>query len=333
MSGDLATQPIFPGLADGDGAYESFYLKACSPREPLGIWIRYTVHKRPGRSAKGSLWATLFDARESSPLAVKETSTDLGTGLDHYIRIGESRLGRSGAVGKAAAPGREASWQLTCEGAEPPFFHLSRDVLYRAPVPRTKLVSTHPDVRWSGSATVCGRTVELDGWRGMVGHNWGTQHAERWIWLHGAGFDGDESAWFDAALGRIKLGPWTTPWIGNACLSLGGVRIRLGGPAKTPGTRVAEHSDGCTFTIPGKGATVEGRVTAPRRAFVGWVYADPDGSEHHTVNCSVSDLTLTLTRRGRPPLILELEGGAAYELGMRERDHGIEIQPVPDGAT
>ena len=24
-------------------------------------------------------------------------------------------------------------------------------------------------------------------------------------------------------------------------------------------------------------------------------------------------------------------GGAAYELGMRERDHGIEIQPHPDG--
>jgi hypothetical protein len=23
--------------------------------------------------------------------------------------------------------------------------------------------------------------------------------------------------------------------------------------------------------------------------------------------------------------------GAAYELGMRERDHGIEIQPYPDG--
>jgi hypothetical protein len=26
-----------------------------------------------------------------------------------------------------------------------------------------------------------------------------------------------------------------------------------------------------------------------------------------------------------------VEGAAAYELGMRERDHGIPIQPFPDG--
>ena len=43
------------------GHYESFYLKACHPAEPLGVWIRYTVHKRPGEPPNGSLWFTLFD--------------------------------------------------------------------------------------------------------------------------------------------------------------------------------------------------------------------------------------------------------------------------------
>ena len=28
---------------------------------------------------------------------------------------------------------------------------------------------------------------------------------------------------------------------------------------------------------------------------------------------------------------LTVAGGAAYELGMRERDHGMAIQPFPDG--
>ena len=28
---------------------------------------------------------------------------------------------------------------------------------------------------------------------------------------------------------------------------------------------------------------------------------------------------------------LRVDGGATYELGMRERDHGIPIQPYPDG--
>jgi hypothetical protein len=76
---------------------------------------------------------------------------------------------------------------------------------------------------------------------------------------------------------------------------------------------------------------VQGSVGAERKDFVGWVYADPDGSEHNTVNCSISDMTLSVSRPGERPLSLQLAGGAAYELGMRERDHGMPIQPFPDG--
>jgi hypothetical protein len=36
-------------------------------------------------------------------------------------------------------------------------------------------------------------------------------------------------------------------------------------------------------------------------------------------------------RPGRDPLELACAGGAAYELGMRERDHGVPLQPYPDG--
>jgi hypothetical protein len=72
-------------------------------------------------------------------------------------------------------------------------------------------------------------------------------------------------------------------------------------------------------------------VSAPRERFVGWVYADPDGSEHHTVNCSIADMRLQVSRRGGAASELVVEGGAAYELGMRERDHGMAIRPDPDG--
>jgi hypothetical protein len=61
------------------------------------------------------------------------------------------------------------------------------------------------------------------------------------------------------------------------------------------------------------------------------VYADPDGSEHHAVNCSIADMRLRVSRRGGAATELVVSSGAAYELGMRERDHGIAIQPFPDG--
>jgi hypothetical protein len=96
-------------------------------------------------------------------------------------------------------------------------------------------------------------------------------------------------------------------------------------------TSIGAEPTSCEFTLPGDDIVVRGRVSAPQKDFVGWVYADPKGPEHNTVNCSVSDLELTVERPAAPPRQLELSGGAAYEFGMRETDHGIPIQPYPDG--
>jgi hypothetical protein len=325
----------FPSLPLSAGHYESFYVKASHPVDPLSIWIRYTVHKRPGAAPTGSLWFTLFDAREAGPWAVKQTTAEVGAAVGEYIHVGDARFAPGRVAGSASAEAagerRAASWEIAYESAEPPLRHLPRDLMYRAPLPRTKLLSPYPDARFSGRVTAAGREVDITGWRGMIGHNWGAQHAERWIWLHGAGFDGHEDAWIDVALGRIAIGPWTTPWIANGVLSLDGARHRLGGLAATRRTEVDERPDGATLTLPGREITVQGRVGSERDRFVGWTYADPDGSEHETVNCSIADLVLTVSRPAQPPLTLQLSGGAAYELGMRERDHGMAIQPFPDG--
>jgi hypothetical protein len=207
--------------------------------------------------------------------------------------------------------------------------------MYNAPVPRTKLVTPYPAARFSGTVSFGDRTVALDGWPGMVGHNWGAQHAERWIWLHAASFDGRASdTWLDVGIGRIKLGPWTTPWIASGVISIAGERRRLGGIERARSTHVAERPDGARFTLPGPDFTISGDVSAPRERFVGWVYADPDGSEHNTLNCSIAQMKLTVARTGAPaapPLELTTPHGAAYELGMRETDHGTPIQPFPDG--
>jgi hypothetical protein len=325
------TAARFPSAGPRDGMYESYYLKACHPERAQGLWIRYTVHKRPGHPPAGSLWFTLFDTEAGAPQAVKQTTEDLDAPPGAYIRIGDAEFGPAAASGSAEGEGRSASWDLSISSSEPPLHHLPRDWMYRAPIPKTKLLSPLPDARFSGRAQIGGVEVELDGWRGMVGHNWGAQHAERWIWMHAAGFAQDDDAWLDVALGRIAVGPMTTPWIANGVLSIDGERIALGGPARARTTEVAERPDGATFTLTGEDATVQGTVGAPREAFVGWVYADPDGSEHHTVNCSVSDMSLVLSRPGRDPVSLDVEGGAAYELGMREHDHGMTIQPFADG--
>jgi hypothetical protein len=165
----------------------------------------------------------------------------------------------------------------------------------------------------------------------MIGHNWGSEHAERWVWLEGTGFAGDERIYFDAGAARVALGPWTTPWLPSGMLVLDGEEHRLGGFGQIRGASIDAQPTACEFVLPGKDVVVRGRVSAPQKDFVGWVYADPKGPEHNTVNCSVSDLELTVERPGKPDRQLKLAAGAAYEFGMRETDHGIPIQPYPDG--
>jgi len=318
----------FPAVVAGDGHYESFYLKAGDAAGRRALWLRYTVHKRPGGQPVGSLWATLFDER--GPQAAKRTLTpdQLAAGDGDWLRIGDARIGPDGARGEIPALG--ASWELTFAGGEPPFPYLPHPRMYTTKLPRTKALSLRPAIAVSGTVTIGERTAQLDAWPGMIGHNWGAEHAERWIWLHGTAFAEQPEAWIDATLGRLKLGPWTTPWVGNGCLTLDGVRHRLGGIGKARATHVAETPERLTFALPGDGIVVRGEIAAPRQAIVGWVYSDPAGPQHHTAHCAIADMTLTVERPGQPPRMLTVQGGATYELGMRERDHGIPIQPFPD---
>jgi hypothetical protein len=316
------TDARFPQVAADAGHYESFYLKACHPDEPLAVWIRYTVHCHAGATPTGSLWFTLFDAHADAPLARKLTVPGPTAEGADWIGVGESRLADGVAVGGF----EDVSWELSVSGDESPLFHLPRDWMYERGLPRTKLLSPRPAASFSGRVSAGGRELTLDGWRGMVGHNWGAQHAERWIWLHALTPEGD---WLDAALGRVKLGPMTTPWVASGALSLGGERMALGGPGRR--SQVHESPDRCSFAIAGKDVRVRGEASAPRKDFVGWIYADPDGPEHHAVNCSIADMHLTVERAGRPAVQLAVKGCAAYELGMRERDHGMRIEPYSDG--
>src|SRR5436190_19863662 len=281
--------------------YESWYLKASHPTEPLGVWIRYTTHQKPGEPEKGSLWFGLF--ADESPLAAKVTVEPeaVTRGAGAFIRIGDAELADRHVRGSAL----EANWNMMFGHPEPELRHLPNEWMYKAPLPRTKLTSPFPAARFSGRVAFGDRSVELDGWPGMIGHNWGSEHAERWIWLHGSGFEGRGSdTWMDVAIGRIKIGPWTTPWVANGVVSIGGERHRIGGLGKARSSEIDEQPDQCVFTLPGHELTLRGVVRAPRERFVRWVYDDPDGLEHSIVHYSVAELGLVFILDGADPVRL-----------------------------
>jgi hypothetical protein len=323
----------FPRVPLKAGHYESFYIKACRLGGGQGIWIRHTVHKRPDAEPNASIWFVLFDREAERPRATKVTvpASELSAPAGSWIRVAGAEIGPGRASGAVATDALTASWDFNFGGDAEPCKYLPTDWLYSAPLPRTKFVAPYPNARFDGRLEIGGETIDLRGWPGMIGHNWGSEHAERWVWLEGTGFAGSPNTYFDAGAARIKLGSRTTPWLPSGMLMLDGVEHRLGGLGQIRSTSIEESSEGCSFVLPGKDLIVRGRVSAPRKDFVGWVYADPKGPEHHTINSSVADLELTVERPAMPPRTLTLPGAAAYELGMRETDHGIPIQPYPDG--
>jgi hypothetical protein len=323
----------FPGVAAKAGHYESFYLKACEPGGGRGLWIRHTIHKRPGAEPSASIWFVLFDRSAAGPRATKVTvpATQLSAPDGSWARVGDAEIGPRRAEGSVDTDALTAGWSLTFSAEAEPCRYLPADWLYEAPLPKTKFVAPVPLAHFDGRLEIDDETLELSAWPGMIGHNWGSEHAERWVWLEGTGFAGSLGTYFDAGAARVRLGSRASPWIPSGMLMLDGEPHRLGGLGAIRSTTIAEQPGVCTFVLPGKGIVVRGRVSAPEKDFVGWVYADPSGPEHHTVNCSVADLELTVERPGLPRRELTLAAGAAYELGMRETDHGIPIQPFPDG--
>ena len=92
-----------PDLPADAGHYESFYLKATAPGGGRAVWIRHTVHRRPGAEPTASVWFVLFG--DGPPRAAKVTvgagSLDVPSG--EYLRVDGSSIGPGGMSGSVTA--------------------------------------------------------------------------------------------------------------------------------------------------------------------------------------------------------------------------------------
>ncbi len=310
------------------GRYESWFLSArdAEPgRPPRALWIRHTTH-RAAAATEGSaaLWCTVFDPAAGAPAAVKQS----------LPRLPEGAASARGFRGEARARGRMAEWDLTLAGGGAPLRHLRPAALYRLPIPKTKLEAPVPDGIASGQLVLDGALVDVVGWRATVGHNWGAEHAERWVWLHAAGFADEPEAWLELTLARVRVGGVLSPWIANGALSLGGRRFRLGGLGRMIGVRVVAQPGRLDATVPGERVTIRVAARAQLDQLAGFKYAgvgsDPLRGEREVLHAGLAEVHLGIRRRGRSSAELATAAGGAFELGNRHPTHAISLQPYPD---
>ena len=119
----------FPGIAAKAGHYESFYIKACRPGGGQGVWIRHTVHKRPGAEPTASIWFCLFDREAEGPRATKVTvpAEKLAAPVGLWIRVDKAEIGPGHASGSIETEALSASWDLSFSGDAEPCKYLPAD--------------------------------------------------------------------------------------------------------------------------------------------------------------------------------------------------------------
>ena len=72
-----------------------------------------------------------------------------------------------------------------------------------------------------------GVTVEVDGWRGMQGHNWGTRHTELYAWGHCNDWEGHDDLVLEGVTACVKVGRILAPPLTVVCVTPHGRALRL----------------------------------------------------------------------------------------------------------
>jgi hypothetical protein len=303
----------------GGGEYESWFVSARDPVSPRALWIRHTRHRPLQGQESAALWCTVVDRDAGQRLVLKQVFSAFPPGV-----VAGPRQFR----GEAAMGQRSARWDLSITGDEDSLRPLRPEALYRSPFPRTKLEATVPDGLVTGTLQVDGHQIGMSDWRGTVGHNWGSEHADTWVWLHASDFGEARDSWLELVMARVRIGRVRSPWTAFGALSLAGQRVQLGGLGRR--TQVRAEPGRLTASVPAPGARLLLSVTTGDDDAVAVSYSDPSGGHRDVRHAALAAVRLTVRRRHGHDDVLASRHGA-YEFGTSQDMRGTVPEALPEG--
>jgi hypothetical protein len=327
------------------GHVESYFLKLNSPDGARALWLKLTVFSPEGRpdDAVGEVWAISF-SRGGPHVAVRQSYGLRQLGYIEVspgeLAVGPARLGPGFTWGAASHGGHQVQWNLNFTTGSPPLHPFPSELMYETPLPRSKLLSPYPDETFEGSYTVDGTTISVDGWRGMQGHNWGSQHAFLYAWGHCNTLQDERGqpvpgAMFEGASASVQLGPGgliTTPLLTVVCLRLPGVAPAAPGSGtelrfNNPSTLLSRSAEidfrSWHFEASRSPWRLSGRARSETANMVGLYYPNPDGPMTYCLNSKLADLELTLEGPGGRRRLTSQT--SALEIATREPGHGVTM--------
>lgn len=313
------------------GHYESFFVRANHPSRPLAFWIRYTLFSPRGHpeEAIGELWAIYFDGETGKHVAVKQEvpiAHCTFSASEFHVDIGDAFLRPGTLNGSAASHAHAISWKLSFAGTAAPLLLLP-PALYRAALPKAKSLVSLPFATFQGSLAVDRAVIDISGWIGSQNHNWGSKHTDHYAWGQVAGFDNSAESFLEIGTARLKIGPFWTPFMTLLVLRHRGQDLALNSLRQSLRARASFTYFDWRFRSENDAVRIDGRITAPREAFVGLRYFNPPGGIKQCLNSKLASCELTLTnKRSAASEVLSTQQRAAFEILTDDAAHGIALR-------
>jgi len=287
-----------PRFTPGAAHVESWFMRANHPDAPRALWLKATILSRPGGGAVAEVWCSLFDE-------------DRAKGRKATAPIGEARFEGDplkiqlqgcdfdlGSPGGARGSLGDFSWDLTWERLPGPLGEplcmLPTRRLVDAPVPKNKLLTPWPALRFSGEVRWGEQTWRVHGWPGMQGHNWGPAHSPEYAWGQClfAGADGEPFCMVEAASGRIVIGGRTSPILALMTIRRAGRVYRFDRLVDVWNRSADIAFPDWTLKMRGRDGEALLRMRARPERMVCLGYEDPGGNLSHCLNSKLAAVSL-----------------------------------------
>jgi hypothetical protein len=310
----------------GKSHVESYFIKLNDDSGQKALWLKATILAGPDRAPLAEAWAIAFD-RQVGHAAVKQVvpHSEARFGAhDLDLSVAGIEMSEGKTRGAIASGEHRIEWDLVFDTGGPPLVPYPHPKMYEGPLPSQKLVSPHPDSKFSGSYRVDGREVKVEAWRGMQGHNWGKRHTELYAWGHVNQWDDAEDLLLEGVTARVKMGPILVPPLTLVCVWHKGRRYELN-DTKTLLKAKGSISPGVwRFHSRSKEAEIEGELRAENSETAGLYYENPNGEMTYCLNSKIAHAELTLSPKDGP-VVRARSRAAALEIGTKNADHGVKM--------
>ncbi len=324
---------------DQHGHVESYFLRLNHPTRPLALWLKATVFAPLEGAAVAETWLIWFDGEKNETLAHRDTQP-LETarfepgdgGVDVHAGTFDLRLAPRGhARGSVDDAKGKVRFDLSFSADESkvaePLSLFRWRALREGPLPRLKFNTPSPWLHFQGVVELPWAKVKVDGWDGMQGHNWGTEHPPEYAWGQCVfpGTAGAPATMVEAGTGRVKLAGRDSPRLSLMTVRRGERVFRFDRLLDTWNQSVTVTPNRWTVRLWGKDGEARLRMDGRGRPMACLGYRSPNGRVSYCFNTKLADVLLEVRPKDGPAFTCKSAHGGALEFLRNEPDPSLPV--------